>query len=91
MTITVHPVNADPVADAGPNQNVNEQTLVTLNGGGSSDSDGSINAYAWNQTNGMPVSLSGANTSSPTFTSPEITGGKPSVTLRFSLQVTDNE
>jgi len=58
-----------PTADAGPDQTVNEQTPVTLDGSGSSDpEDGPNVAFSWNQ----PVSLSDANTSSPTFKSPVV-------------------
>lgn len=46
------PVNQRPTADAGPDQTWNlapgqTQIDVTLNGGGSSDTDGTIAAYTW--------------------------------------------
>ena len=36
-----------PVANAGPDQTVNEGDTVTLNGTGSFDSNGEIVSYAW--------------------------------------------
>ena len=41
-----------PVASAGPNQTVDAATVVTLNGSGSNDPDGTIASYAWTQTAG---------------------------------------
>lgn len=45
------PVNQKPVANAGPDQNINPQ--ITLNGSGS-DVDGSIVSYKWEQVSGPP-------------------------------------
>jgi hypothetical protein len=47
----------DPTANAGSDQEVDEQTTVTLDGRASDDSDGSIPAdgYAWTQTSGPSV------------------------------------
>ena len=42
--ITIH--NRPPIADAGPDQVVNE-TLVSFDGSGSTDTDGTINTYRW--------------------------------------------
>ena len=90
VDITVDPVNADPTADAGPNQSVDESSPVNLTGTGSSDSDGSIASYAWTQTGGTGVTLNGANTATPSFTSPDLPGSSGD-TLVFQLTVTDNE
>jgi predicted extracellular nuclease len=79
-------VNQAPVADAGAGQSVNEGATVTLNGAASHDVDGSIASYSWVQTSGTAVTLSNANTASPTFTAPHLGG-----TLTFALTVTDNE
>ena len=46
------PPNVPPVASAGPNQAVNSGTVVTLNGSGSNDPDGTVASYAWTQTAG---------------------------------------
>lgn len=81
-------MNASPVADAGPDQTVNEQVLVTLDGSASSDSDGSIIDYSWLQIAGVPVSLDHQSTVSPVFTRPDTSVIE---TLRFELTVTDDD
>jgi len=86
-TVTVNHVNVAPTANAGANQTVNENTLVTLSGSGT-DSDGTIASYAWVQTGGPTVVLANANTATATFTAPATTTG---VTLTFKLTVTDNQ
>jgi len=78
--------NIPPVAEAGPPQTVNTGSTVTLIGGGSSDPDGSIASYAWTQTGGLSVTLSGANTATPSFKAPT-----SATTLTFRLTVTDND
>lgn len=80
------PANLPPSADAGADQRANPAARVTLSGR-ASDSDGAITLYQWTQTQGPVVTLSGANTSTASFTAPS-TGG---VTLRFTFTVTDNQ
>ena len=80
--------NTAPTANAGPDQNVNEGVLVTLNGSNSSDPDGTIGTFAWTQTAGPSVTLSNAAAQQPTFTAPS--AGPVGLTLQFQLQVTDN-
>jgi K319-like protein len=81
------PPNVPPVASAGPNQTVDAATVVTLNGSGSNDPDGTIASYAWSQTAGTAVTLSSSTAAQPTFTAP---GVATAATLTFSLTVTDN-
>ena len=75
-----------PQANAGPDQVVLPNAAVSLDGRNSTDQDGTIASFAWTQTAGLPVVLTGANTATPSFTAPD-----PSGTLTFQLVVTDNE
>jgi len=87
VSIIVNPPNVSPIANAGPAQTVNSGVLVTLDGTGSSDPDGSIAGYSWNQTSGPPVTLSSSTVARPTFTAPAVNS---QVTLTFTLVVLDN-
>jgi hypothetical protein len=81
-------VNQPPVANAGPDQNVNERVSVSLNGTGSTDPDGGIVAYSWLQTSGSPVTLDNPGSAQPRFVAP---AGGSSGSLVFRLTVTDPE
>ena len=63
-------VNERPVADAGPDQTVTEGVLVTLDGSGSTDTEGGALLYSWVQASGETVTLSDSTVAEPTFTSP---------------------
>ena len=63
--------NERPTADAGPDQTVDENTLVTLSGSGT-DPDGFIVHYEWLQIGGTRVLLLGADTPTPSFTAPDV-------------------
>lgn len=79
-------VNAPPVAKAGANQTVNTNAIVTLDGTGSSDLDGTVAGFAWTQIIGDSVVLNNTSTANPSFTAPGT-----AQTLSFQLIVTDNE
>jgi serine protease len=81
-------VNTPPTADPGPDQLVASGDLVTLDGTGSSDSDGVIVSYAWAQMAGPIVELNGAGSSVASFTAPEV---ESQLILRFQLDVTDSD
>lgn len=70
-----------------------EGATVTLNGSASSDKDGSIASYKWEQTKGTAVALTGATTATASFKAPAIVKtAKPTkaISLAFKLTVTDN-
>jgi hypothetical protein len=76
--------NQPPEANAGSDQSVSTNALVTLDGSGSSDPDGDLPlAYGWAQTGGLVVAFTEA-LSVTTFTAPSDPG-----VLTFTLTVTD--
>ncbi len=76
-----------PIADAGPDHKVAAGSLVTLNGANSTDSDGVIDTYLWEQTGGFPVILVNPSAAFPTFT----TSLDATWALTFRLTVTDDD
>jgi hypothetical protein len=77
--------NQAPVANAGPDQFVEESSTVTLvdSGFGSFDPDGFINSVAWEQESGPAVNLKGR-----TFIAPIV---DMRTELRFTLVVQDDQ
>jgi len=70
VTISVN-VNAVPDAHAGTNQSVTTESIITLDGSGSSDADGDVLTYLWTLSTvpiGSSATLSSATSVSPTFT-----------------------
>jgi hypothetical protein len=84
--VNVSFVNDPPTADAGPDQDVDEETTVTLNGSNSFDPDDGIESYLWKQVAGPSVNLSDPKAKKPTFSTPNVVGSK---SLTFELMVTD--
>ncbi len=77
-----------PIADAGPDQVVDEGVTVTLSGLNSTDRDGGIVSYHWEQPVGNPVVLSDPSAPETFFTSPDVSTDGES--LSFQLTVIDD-
>lgn len=87
VDVTVENVNHDPTADAGADQTYPESAEVGLNGTGSSDPDADPLTFAWEQLSGPAVALAGADTATPSFTTPQV--GPEGALLVFRLTVDD--
>ena len=90
-TVSLTVTNTAPVANAGASQSVASGAVgVTLTGSASADPDSGPSplTYAWTQTGGSPVTLSGANTAAPTFAAPALYCSATSG-LTFHLTVSD--
>jgi len=83
------PTNTAPVSNAGADQSVASDALVTLDGTASSDPDDDTLTYAWSQTSGTTVTLSNSAASNPSFTTPALSVGDDDEVLVFSLTVND--
>ena len=79
-------VNGQPVADAGPDQTVDELTPVQLDGSGSYDPEGETLTYSW--TTPPEIQLSDSTAMQPTFTAPYVTD---STEFSIELIVFDGE
>ena len=79
--------NQSPLADAGPNQTVEEGQVVLLSGLNSDDPDDGIAAFQWRQIQGVQVTLNSPNDSETTFTTPNV--DLNGAALVFELTVTD--
>ncbi|MDX6627596.1 MAG: large repetitive protein [Solirubrobacterales bacterium] len=85
-TVTIKLPSADPTptAIAGPTQTVASGAKVQLDGSESWDPNSASLTYAWLQTAGPVVTLTGGSTATPSFTAP--TGP---ATVKFSLMVSN--
>jgi hypothetical protein len=70
VIINVTADNVAPIANAGPDQTVNENTVVTLDGTSSYDPEGETVSYTWAAP--PAISLSDVHSENPNFTAPEI-------------------
>ena len=73
-----------PIADAGEDQTVLKNALVTLNGSAIVDPDGRDLSFQWSRASGPPIRFIGSRTSRPTFEAPAL---GHNVTLEFKLEV----
>jgi len=84
ISLTINQIFRPPIANAGIDQIVVEDTTVMLDGSVSSDPDGDILTYKWIAPAG--IILSSTTIANPTFTAPEVTKDK---TYTFTLVVND--
>ncbi len=80
--------NRAPTAAAGADQSVTGPATVALDGSQSTDSDGTVASYVWEQVSGTAVALNAANSAKVSFDVAEVTAEEQ---LTFQLTVTDNE
>lgn len=79
--------NQAPVALAGPDPTIiYSGEYVSLDAGQSSDADGDLLQYFWQQTGGVNVELINHTSSSVTFIAPDVTEKN---TLNFTVEVSD--
>ncbi len=80
-----------PTAIAGNNQTVTEGDVVILDGSFSTDTDGSISSYLWEQLSGLPViPLNNTNKNTADFIAPAVVDNVTEE-LIFRLTITDND
>lgn len=84
--VSIYVMEGMPVANAGGDQSVSPGTVVTIDGSGSYDSNGSIIAYEWVQIGGTPVILDDEENPTTFFTAPDA-----SDIITFRLTVWDDE
>lgn len=87
--LSVTALRPEPTANAGADQSVTEGDAVELDGSGSSDADGTIVSYQWQQLTGATVTLSNATTDTASFDAPTVAAAGE--TLTFRLTVTDDD
>ena len=87
VTVTLLGTDQALVANAGIDQTVNENTLVTLDGSASNDPDNVITGYLWEELSSSGVVLSDNTQAKPTFSAPAVSA---STDLIFRLTVTND-
>ncbi|CUS31324.1 DUF7948 domain-containing protein [Candidatus Nitrospira nitrificans] len=87
VNVRVTNVNQPPMAQAGPDQTVQEGSPVTLDGTASFDPDFEPLTYTWFQVFGQPITLTNPLTATPSFMAPSVGAGGGQVD--FELIVTD--
>ena len=85
VTVTVTPRDRPPTAEAGADRTAHEAARVSLDGSASSDPDGDVLAFAWIQTTGPAVTLTGADTATPRFQAPAQLAADTGLTFRLTV------
>jgi hypothetical protein len=94
VTISVAPANLSPIADAGPDKTVRQDTITDLDGSQTKDGEpepnGTITSWSWTQIGGPAVTLQNATSATARFTAPRLKGQK-NLLLTFELTVADDD
>ena len=75
----------EPVAEAGPDQTVDDGAAVTLDGSASRDPNGDPLSHAWEQIGGPTVTLSDPTHVQPGFLAPSVPSGGGTLTFRLTV------
>jgi len=90
LTVMVqNTLSLDIVANAGPDQIVNEKVKITLDGSQSFDPENQPLSYIWTQTSGEAVMINSENSVMTSFTSPTVANNEIKI-LVFELMVYDD-
>ncbi len=90
LTVTVQNTLSLPIiANAGPDQIVNEEVTITLDGTGSYDQENQPIYYMWTQISGENVTIATPDAAETSFTSPTVANNEIKV-LVFELRVYDD-
>jgi hypothetical protein len=90
LTVTVENTLSLPiVANAGPDQIVNEEVRINLDGSNSFDPENQPLSYMWTQTSGESVIIGSASNEKASIMSPSVTNNEIKV-LVFELRVYDD-
>ncbi|QQR43435.1 hypothetical protein JKA73_31065 [Myxococcus xanthus] len=89
VQVLVRQVNKAPAASAGTAQTVDEGSTVTLQGSAEDPDGDAVVSQQWTQVSGPPVTLTGADTLTPSITAPAVAKG--SAELVFQLVVSDGQ
>ena len=87
ISVQITHINQAPSVNAGGDQTVSEQSLVTLSAS-ALDSDGQIASYLWTQLTGTGVILNDATSEQAHFAAPDLSSDE---IVTFKIVVTDNE
>ena len=87
IIINVNGTDQPLVSNAGLDQVVNDNTLVTLNGSASNDPDNVITTYLWEELSSGSIVLNDNSAQQPTFTAPNVNA---STIYTFRLTVTND-
>ena len=87
LSVSVAADNNGPSANAGPDQEIDENTMMTLSCIGS-DPDNDSLSYSWRQISGPTVEMINPNSSELSFTSPTVL---ETTVLEFECTVTDSK